>query len=294
MSRYRAWCFTSFATEEPEWNEKRMAYLLYAPETCPDTGKPHWQGYVYYKEKVSIKMSNKLLSTGNHHHERCIGDATSNYNYIVGPYEKDGKVKPYNPNYKEFGSIPKQGKRVDLDNLKDKLLKGETTITNVLTEDPITFHQYGRTLERLDDLRMSGIYRTEMTTGKWIWGPTGSGKSHQAFENFSPDTHYVYPNDNGWWDNYKQQDIVIFNDFRGELTYNELLQLIDKWPYTVKRRGRPPLPFTSKHVIITSSLPPKKIYRNRDAEDSLQQLYRRCVCVAINTPHQDNYGNYID
>ncbi|AXH74837.1 MAG: helicase [Cressdnaviricota sp.] len=294
MSRIRGYCFTAFVDNAPEWNETRMRYLLFAPETCPETGKHHWQGYVYYKEKVSIKTSQKLLGCGKCHHQVSNGTADDNYTYIVGPYTKDDKVKPYNPKFKEYGDKPTQGKRVDLIDLKEKLLKGETTINNVLTDDPQTFHQYGRTLERLDDLRMSGIYRTTMTTAEWLWGPTGGGKSHRAFVNFSPDTHYVYPNDNGWWDNYKQQETVIFNDFRGELSYNELLQMIDKWPYTVKRRGRPPLPFTSKHVIITSSLPPKRIYKHRCAEDSLEQLYRRCVCVAINAPDFTNYGDLKD
>lgn len=292
MSRTRAYTFTSFNMEcPPTYNEERMNYLLYSKELCPETKKLHWQGYVYYKDKVSVKMSQKLLNSGNHHHEHARGSGADNYKYIVGPWEKDGKVKPYNPDFKEYGTLPAQGKRRDLNELKEKILKGETTITNVLTEEPITFHQYGRTLEKLDDLRMSGIYRTEMTTGEWIWGPTGGGKSHRAFEGFHPDTHYIWPNDNGWWDNYKQQETVIFNDYRGELPYNELLQLLDKWPYAVKRRGRPPLPFTSKRVIITSSLPPQKIYKHRMREDNLEQLYRRCVCVAINTPDFDNYGN---
>ena len=71
--------------------------------------------------------------------------------------------------------------------------------------------------------------------------------------------------------------------------------MIDKWPYEVRRRGRPPVPFTSRHVIITSSLPPKDIYKCRKVEDGLEQLYRRCKitnegCKEI----RDDYGNYID
>ena len=37
----------------------------------------------------------------------------------------------------------------------------------------------------------------------------------------------------------------------------------------------PPLPFTSKHIIITSSLGPEEIYNKRDAEDKIEQLMRR-------------------
>ena len=76
---------------------------------------------------------------------------------------------------------------------------------------------------------------------------------------------------------YRQQDIVIINEFRGQIPYSELLDLIDKWPKTVKRRNREPVPFTSKHVIITSSLHPKDVYKNLSQTDKMDQLYRRII-----------------
>lgn len=131
-------------------------------------------------------------------------------------------------------------------------------------------------------------FRTEMTTCDWLYGPTGTGKSHAAFKDFTPDTHYVWKSDNGWQDGYAQQPTVIINDFRGEIPYNELLQMVDKWPYYVKRRGREPMPFTSKHIIITSSLPPDAIYHRRLEEDSLEQLNRRINLVYCGGSSQGN------
>ena len=260
---------------EPCYNEDKVRYLLYAPEECPETGKKHWQGYVYFRDKVSIKTAQRILESPNIHMEPVVSDLECNKAYIIGPYEKDGKSKPFNPDHKLFGVEPKQGKRVDLDELKEKIMNDEETVDNIIVSNPIMYHQYGRTLEKIEDIKMSKKFRTKMTTCDWLCGPTGIGKSHYAFENFTPETHYVVPNDNGWWDNYRQQDIVILNDFRGHISYNELLQLIDKWPYNVPRRGRPPLPFTSKHIIITSSLGPEEIYNKRDAEDKIEQLMRR-------------------
>lgn len=57
---------------------------------------------------------------------------------------------------------------------------------------------------------------------------------------------------------------------------NELLMMIDKHPnYFVRRRGREPLPFTSKKVIITSSMSPEEVYHNLAENDKLEQLLRR-------------------
>ena len=77
------------------------------------------------------------------------------------------------------------------------------------------------------------------------------------------------------------QDTVILNDFRGNLKYEELLQLVDKWPKSVKRRNRQPMPFVSKHIIITSSLPPEQVYVQRNEKDSLDQLLRRITVIEM-------------
>lgn len=284
--RRRDWLFTSYNMEiEPIFCD-RMKYLLYAPEVCPTTGRPHWQGFVYYFDKVSMKLSNKCITGGNHHHDPINGTYEECEVYIKGPYTSpDGsKTKPFNAKFREHGTFPQQGKRTDLDTLKTQILGGIIKCDNILIEQPEMYHQYGRTLDKIEDLRMSKEFRTEMTEGIWYWGPTGVGKSHKAFENFTPETHYVVPNDCGWWDQYKQQPIVIINDFRGWIPYNEMLQMVDKWPYSVKRRGRPPLPFTSKKVIITSSLKPEDVYHHRDDEDDIEQLRRRFNIIKLDGP----------
>lgn len=276
--RIRDWVFTSYSEDPPQFRE-RMKYLLYAPEICPDTKRHHWQCYVYYYDKVSLKMSNKIIGDDKkHHHEQAYGELNENKSYIIGPYNKNGKKKPYNPNHIIFGSEPIQGSRSDLHELKEKLMAGSTSVDEICVGDPTMFHQYGRTLQKIEDLRMRKVYKTEMTKGIWLWGASGVGKSHQAFEGYSPETHYNYPYDNGWWDGYKQQETCIFNEFRGgdHMTYAKLLNLVDKWPVTVKRRCREPLPFTSKTVIITSSMHPSECYDEYD-----DQLKRRFDIIEI-------------
>ena len=65
--------------------------------------------------------------------------------------------------------------------------------------NPEAYHQYGpRTLTKVEDIALRSKFRTEMTTCEWLSGPTGVGKSHRAFQGFTPDTHYVWKlNDGG-------------------------------------------------------------------------------------------------
>lgn len=267
-------CFTGFKESEYEFDESKMKYLIIGKETCPSTNRKHWQGYVEFKNPYTLNSIKKLFKDDKIHVEARKGSARQASDYC----KKEG-------NFKEYGSISKQGERTDLDRLKDEILTEGLKVDDIVIDNPTMYHQYGRTLHKIEDLKMRKIFRTEQTKGIWYWGETGVGKSHKAFEGYTPDTHYVWQYEqSGWQDGYCQQETVIMNEFRGQVKYSELLELLDKWPYSVKRRHREPMPFTSKLIIITSSMHPKDIYTNIDAKDSLKQLYRRCEIVEITKP----------
>lgn len=259
----RGYCYTLNNWTEEEYRDLTKVKCRYQVigREVGESGTPHLQGYIYFDNPRAFTAVRKLCARW--HIEMARGDASENINYCT----KDG-------NYEEFGDRPRQGRRVDLDELKEEILGGKR-VEDIAMEQPLTYHMYGRTLNKIEDIALRKRFRTEMTQGIWYWGETGVGKSHKAFDGFNPETHYVWPNDNGWWDGYIGQDTVIINDFRGEIRYNELLNLVDKFPYSVKRRCREPMPFTSKTVIITSSLSPEQIYNHRNDEDKIEQLLRR-------------------
>jgi len=281
VTRSRSWCFTSYAKAKPIMSDK-MKYLCYSPEVCPTSQRNHWQGYVYLTNPTGLKGAQKLIGPGTHM-DAARGTPQENRIYCGGErYEKDGKIKDANPEFAEFGRLPAQGQRTDLADTAAAILDGSKTVEDILISDPMQYHQYGRTLQALEEVRMRKLWRTEMTQGVWRYGPTGVGKSHFAFEGYDPETHYVHPiEDKGWWDGYRQQETVIINDFRGQIAYDVLLQMVDKWPFHVPRRHKGPIPFTSKTVIITSSMHPADVYHNRDSRDSIEQLLRRFEIVKI-------------
>lgn len=260
---YRRVCFTlnNYTDEDVKHFEELPCKFIQFGKEVGEKGTPHLQGYIEFKHSVLFETLKNICKRA--HWEKARGSELHNYAYTG----KDG-----NPFRK--GIAGKQGERTDLNIIKDDILKGKR-VDDIALEKPIIFHQYGRTLNKIEDLAMRNKFRSSMTKGIWIWGETGVGKSHMAFKDYTPQTHYVLPNDNGWWDAYTQQPTVIINDFRGEIPYNQLLQLVDKYPYSVKRRNREPMPFVSDTVIITSSLPPEKVYNKRESEDKIAQLLRR-------------------
>lgn len=275
--RFRNWCFTynnypinlgikNMTEEACKAFFGAFKYLVIGFETG-ENGTPHWQGYIDFTNARTLGGLKRIDK--NIHWEPRKGTWDQAVEYCM----KDGE-------YVEYGTPNEQGKRTDLVTIKDEILNG-LRVDTITIENPVTYHQYGRTLNRIEDIAMRRKFRTEMTEGLWFWGRTGVGKSHIAFEGYTPETHYLYPNDNGWWDGYTQQETVIMNDFRGDIPYNELLQLIDKWPMHVRRRNREPMPFTSKKIIITSSIPPEEVYVKRNGRDLIAQLLRRLVVVEV-------------
>lgn len=269
MSRHRGFTFTLNNYTQTNVDtldkifEKEAKYGVYGREIAPTTGTPHLQGYVYWKNAKTLSATIKTIGQGAHC-EVAKGSPKDNQAYCT----KEGL-------YKEYGELPEQGKRCDLDAIKNDIMNGKK-VDDICIESPMVYHQYGRTLNKIEDIYLRKQYRKWTTTCEWIWGSTGTGKSHYAFKDYNPDTHYLWKlRDHGWQDGYTGQEIVIINDFRGEIAYNDLLDLLDKYYTTVNRRGREPAPFLAKHVIITSSLRPELVYNRRNAEDSLEQLLRR-------------------
>jgi len=263
------WVCTLFTTEPPTWNAEICDYLAYGRETCPTSGREHWQTFVCFKRKV---MSRKTVQKTLHPTEKFFcapmrGTLAQNEAYC----SKAGT-------YTSFGTLPEQGARHDISTATQDILSGKRTADDFVEEDPFLYDKCSKVLIRAEQIRMSRQYRTEMTRGIWIWGGTGTGKSHYAytFSGYEMEDIYTHKCTSDWWDFYKQQPCVVLNDFRGQIPYGELLQIVDKWPYTVERRYVGPIPFTSKLVIVTSPMKPDEIYRGVLARnDSIDQLLRR-------------------
>ena len=162
----------------------QMSHMIIGAEIAPTTGKNHVDGYYEYtaarKNDTELKKFNRHLGKGwGRLIGPCNGSAGENFDYST----KEGRMTW------QHGEPAKQGVRKDLVSAQAAINQG-VSVNTLTEENPELFHTYGRTLNKLEDLRLRKIFRTEMTEGVWLWGGTGTGKSHRAFEGYTPETHY--------------------------------------------------------------------------------------------------------
>lgn len=273
-----------------KYGEKYCKYLVVGYEVG-EQGTPHIQGYVEHKNGVSFSAFNKRLGLKKGSpYARCAprkGTPKEAAGYCKkGSSEVDKNYDQFYDNADiswdgfEYGTISNQGQRVDIQNTVDEIMDGDVTPDDICINDAIHYHQYGRTFEKAHNIMKRKQFRTWMTEGVYYHGPTGVGKSHEVFKDFDPKTHYVW-NIKEKLQTYKGQEIIIINDFRGEIDYAYMLNLIDKWPMYIPYKGEEPFPLLAKEVRITSSLPPEKVYKNRNEEDKLDQLLRRVKVIEL-------------
>lgn len=258
---YRNFVFTSFNEQPPEFSDS-MIRLMYATETCPTTGKKHYQGYVSWTSGKSIKSSYKHL--GKVWCKPAKADFQASWDYIHGPYNKDGKHKPENPTFVMHGDPPAPGGRSDLKRVADLISSGDQTVDDVLENDKHMFHLYERTLNRIEDLRLEKMRRTWRTEVCWFYG-ANCGSTWDIPYNPAA---YVHGHTH-WWDRYKLQEIVQFQNFTQDMaSKNVLKSLMGSADLRLPRRYRACVPFMAKEVDIYCSEGPWKYIGDDEWERS--------------------------
>lgn len=247
-----------------------------------EQGTPHLHVLLYFHNKKSVKQVKKLLKC-QPHIDVVKGTPDEARAYV----SKDG-------DFNEFGEWPEQGKRNDLKELAASVLNG-TSVDAIVVDNPLAFHQYGRTLSKLEEVKDREVVRKHITKGLWFFGETGVGKTHTVYATREEKSVYAHTTlDKGWWDNYEWRihKCVLLDDFRGDIHYRELLRLVDRYPHRVSRRSRAPSPFMAEEVVVTSALPPEKVFHNLAEEDSLSQLYRRFEVYRVTREEGSDTSNF--
>jgi len=257
--RSRGWCFTrNNYNDEDIFRVEDVAstatYLIYGKEVG-DSGTPHLQGYVYFENSKSFSKITKLLPHCHLEVQKGTGCEASDY------CKKDGA-------YKEFGTLPSQGKRNDIKTVKEEILQGGGMREIIEIASNYQTLKIGEML-----LKYKEKPRNFKPTVVWIYGESGVGKTRLAYEWF-PNIYRKTNSSGKWWDGYDSHAEVLIDDIKdnSKEMYSLLLELLDRYEVRVEAKGAS-RQFLAKNIIVTSIFSPYEMFSQfSDAKELLRRI----------------------
>lgn len=104
------------------------------------------------------------------------------------------------------------------------------------------------------------------------WGRSGTGKSRRAWMEAGNHAYCKDPRSKFWY-GYRDQSMVIIDEFRGGIDIAHLLRWLDRYPCNVELKGSS-CPLSAEKIWITSNKSPAEWYPELDAA-TLEALMRR-------------------
>lgn len=198
----------------------------------------HWQGYSELKDKVSMKKVKEVLACPWMHLEPSNGNAEDNQEYV----SKEASSLGFE--VIEWGkpSTDSQGARNDLLAVKDSIDAGRS-IEEIVDLHFGEYVKYHHGIEKaMAKLKAGARPPTRDVKSYLLWGPTGTGKTHGAIAKAEElGLHYYIKSfdtaEVKWWDQYNGEEVLILDEFEGQIPLHHLKRLLDKYPVECSRRG---------------------------------------------------------
>lgn len=264
-------------------NRKSVGYIVVGRERAPTTDHVHLQGFIKFVNVRKFKGVKKLLSELNNP-RLDIGDGKA---YAMMEYcKKDG-------DFLEYGEPPlspaEAGKKGG-----DRIRDAHRECCELAEAGEF------KTMKRMHPNLYTRYYRTWMAmhkdfgdrpkdllevTGVWIFGPSGSGKSHYARETYPG--FYDKPC-NKWFDNYQGERFVLIDDFdkKHDVLAHHLKRWADRYAFSAEIKGSQ-INLRPERIVVTSQYRISEIWTDRETVDALE---RRFIKIKI---HIDSQGNRV-
>lgn len=270
MSRSRQFCFTLNNYTEDVYASLlavKCNYICIGKEVAPETGTPHLQGYIAFKDAKTMASLKKINAQA--HWTKCDGLPSQNRTYCIkeGVFEERGKL-PSDPESK--GHREKRRWQDAFDAAKDGRIEDIPADIKCRNLKSI---MYAVNMEIGSKRNLSTI-EGDMEH-EWIVGPTGCGKSRRArLEN--PGAYIKDPN-SAWWDGYTNEEVVIIDDFdKFQVKQGgDMKRWLDRYKFKAQMKGAM-MEIRPRKIVVTSQYHPSEIW---DDEKTVDAVMRRVKII---------------
>ena len=198
-------------------------------------GYLHWQ--IYLEANNAIRFSTLKGWFPKGHYEVRLGSKLQASLYVSKEDSRVGSAEEARIYNKELGAPDiddRQGRRSDLEVYADMIEDG-ASVDDVLCAHPnaMRFVNHLRAYKGAVDKRSASGWRD--ITVRYLYGPTGVGKTRYVFETYGLDAYrvsnYKHP-----FDTYDGERVLVLDEFRGEIDFNYMLNITDGYPLQLRAR----------------------------------------------------------
>lgn len=258
---------------------RAVKYWCLCDEIGINTQTYHTHIFIYGNNAIEFSVVKKKFPSA--HIDYCKGTCQENRDYIrkEGKYKGSTKEDTNIPEtFQESGDMPveRQGQRNDLIDLYDMIKSGMSNY-EILEQNPeVMLH-----IDKVERVRYAVMQEQFKNTFRqlevyYCYGKAGCGKTRSimekyGYENVSRITDYKHP-----FDNYKGQDVIIFEEFRSSLKIQDMLNYLDGYPLDLPCRYNNKVACFTK-VYIISNIPLNEQYTDvqRNYEETWKAFLRR-------------------
>lgn len=277
-----------------------MEYIIFQHEEAPTTGMRHLQGYLILKEKHNLRWLKRYVS------ERANFQVRRGTMEQARDYCRKEETHPAGSPRFEGGKWPEKEKttsaerreraEAELEVIKETHKRPRDIPSGVLMQPGFVMAYKMLTADVL------GPFRPDLKIITLV-GPPGCGKSWAVQKHF-PEHGLCMPGNSGIWFQNPESDVMVFEEFCGQIPIQKMRQLLDIYQYALEvKGGMAPARYTT--VLITSNTTPDKWYKTteridgQDVDidkkvDSVQALWDR---IGYSTPTYHGHrtcGHYFE
>lgn len=250
-----------------------LEYYCFCREIA-STGTEHLHIFIYSNSPIRFSTVKNRFPMA--HLDKAYGSCQENRNYLLktGKWANTKKAETSIPgSFYEWGTIPSEGKEKNpqKNELIDLIQAGVSTADIIKRNPNYVFRT--NDINILRETLLAEKYATENrdVNVTYIYGDTGVGKSHYAFDKHSAldicrITTYGTKMNPVKFDSYHGQETLVFEEFHSQIALPDMLNLLDIYPINLPARYSDRIA-CYKNVYIISNLPLELQYTDVQAFD---------------------------
>lgn len=237
--------------------------------------------HVYVAMKYPVEWDNMHKRFYGAHIENARGTHKENRDYIrkEGKWENDPKHETkVEGTFEESGELPPEdNKKINQSNEVLKMIKKGCSNEEILNAYPSQMNHI-KNIEAVRQIYIKDEYKNVFRnlSVTYISGKTGVGKTRSVMDQFGYSNVYRVTNYKNPFDGYRNEPVILFDEFRSDLPIKDMLKYLDGYPLDLPCRYNDKTACYTK-VYVISNIPFEQQYPNiqKDEPETFKAFKRR-------------------